>query len=198
MPRSRRAVLRGAIPALLLPGVLLGACRQEPPLPTYGEAPPFALVTQDGAPANRDALDGKVWLADFIFTNCADTCPLLTARFVQVQRELARTDSFSRGVQLVSFTIDPERDTPEVLKAYAAKYGADLSTWWFVTGPLPLMRNVVTGGFKIGFEPSDPGQLTHNNRFALVDREGKIRAYYDGTEEGPARIATDIRRLAGG
>lgn len=185
--------------AVLVASLLAVACRPAPELPVYGEAPPFALVNQDGQPASRESLDGKVWLASFIFTSCTDTCPLLTAKLAQVQRELDQSNTFQRGVQLVSFTVDPERDRPEVLKAYAGRYNADLATWSFVTGPAPLMRTVVTNGFKIGFDPSpaEPGQVVHNNRFVLVDRQGKVRAYYDGLEAKPADIANDIRQLAG-
>ena len=138
----QHADLRGAIrqhPMTFVPSrrlfllTLVGlACqkRAEPP-PKLGKVPPFALTDQEGRPFTRETAAKSVWVAAFMFTRCPTICPRITRRMRQLQ-ERAKAESVP--LRLVSFTVDPEYDTPAVLKEYAGKYQADLASWWFVTG----------------------------------------------------------------
>lgn len=177
--------------ALFVAGAALAACqRPAPPIPSYNPIPPFTLTAETGKPFTRDALLGHVWVADFIFTNCMGPCPRMTAQMRRVQTMLGDL----AGVKLVSFTVDPERDTPEVLAAYGKRMKADPARWTFLTGPMEELHKLKREAFLLG---NVSGNLDHSTRFVLVDRECKVRGYYDSSE--PAGIETlvrDIRRLA--
>ena len=116
-----------------------------------------------------------MWLADFIFTTCAGPCPIMTERMSTVQHDLIDIDK----LKFVSFTVNPDYDTPEVLKKYAKRYDADISTWSFVTGKYEQIQELIANGFKMGDEEEI---VFHSTRFALVDHEGNLRGYYSGTE----------------
>lgn len=115
--------------------------------PILGALPPFALTDQRGAPFGTRELAGKVWVADFIFTSCAQACPLLSERMAEVGR---RARHLGPDFHLVSFTVDPERDTPARLAEYGARYGANPIAWSFLTGPANAIQAAVVGGFKVG------------------------------------------------
>ena len=119
----------GRFPLLAL--LLLAGCSAKPPLPSYGVVPDFTLTDQNGAAFSSAALDKRVWIADFIFTNCPGPCPRMSSQMHQVQTALASDD----GVRFVSFTVDPARDTPMVLTAYSKHFEADPAKWFFLTGP---------------------------------------------------------------
>ena len=173
--------------------ILAGCARQEP-LPVYGQIPGFELVAETGQPFNRQALDGKVWVADFIFTNCGGTCPLMTDKMRKLQ------DALPAEVHLVSFTVDPTRDTPKVLAAYAEEHGASRDRWLFLTGEKQAMYDICVTGFKLpldteGGTPAEP--IAHSTRFVLVDKHGDIRGYYSGTEEDELRrLSADAKKLS--
>jgi len=175
--------------------------RQAPaPMAVYGHVPLFQLVDQGGAPFTDGSMAGHVSVVDFIFTRCAASCPRLTARMADLQGRLARTGSSAR---LVSFSVDPDNDTPAVLAEYAARHGADPSRWSFVTGPVDTVKAAVVGGFKIALEKLPKGandyDVTHGDWFVLVDATGNLRGYY--TTDDPAdldRILRDVRRLEHG
>jgi protein SCO1/2 len=155
------------------------------------DAPEFALVDQSGAPISRQSLLGKVWVADFIFTNCAGPCPKMTAMMSELQTRVARPD-----LKLVSFTVDPERDTPEVLKMYGDRFGADHSRWHFLTGTAEEMSDVARG-MSIAAVKNDDSSISHGTYFILVDRGGRVRGYYrqsDPTELD--RLAADAAAIA--
>ncbi len=189
------------------------ACGSEDDLPVYYESPSFSLTDQLGRTVTDDDLRGKVVLANFIFTNCVEFCPTLTPRMAQVQERLQADGLMESDVALLSFTVDPEHDTPDVLLAYANAFGADHDSWRFLTGAPEEMRRIVTDGFKLAytevaksFEHLHPDGSTHvheynilhANRLALVDAEGQVRAYYDGAVDWDmALVLGDIRRLAG-
>ncbi|HEX9751407.1 MAG TPA: SCO family protein [candidate division Zixibacteria bacterium] len=141
----------------------------------YGPLVDFTLTTQHGTPLSRDDLRGNIWLADFIFTYCAGPCPLMTARMAELQKALADIDA----LRLVSFSVDPDRDTPEVLKEYGDRYGADHDRWTFLTGDIVTIMHVAIEGFAIG-DREDP--ILHSTLFALVDQRGHIRGYYHSDE----------------
>ena len=147
------------------------------PLPVIGQLPPFQLTDQAGRTITLASLAGHPWVADFIFTSCAGTCPQMTARMAGLRKKLP-------GVRLVSFSVDPARDTPQVLAAYAARYGADARRWVFLTGKPEEVTALVTQGFRLsraeGTDPREP--IIHSVRFVLVDAAGAIRGYYDSTD----------------
>jgi protein SCO1/2 len=181
-------------------GIALGARAMRParPLPVYGAVPAFHLVDQRGAPYAKDAMLGHVSVVDFVFTRCPSSCPRLTARMGQLQGRMARDGS---DVRLVSFSVDPENDTPPVLAAYAAKAGADPARWTFVTGPADDVTRAVVLGFKVSAVKVATGandyDVTHGDWFVLVDRAGAIRGYYPTEEDADFdRLAADAERLA--
>ena len=201
--RSPPAILNGpsAVPAaLLLAALTAGACgRGTPPgePPRLFNVPDFTLVERSGRPATRAALRGQPWVADFIFTRCAGTCPAMTARMAALRARLAGTP-----VRFVSFSVDPGHDTPEVLARYAAAAGAG-ADWWFVTGPMRDLHALSTEGFKLAAMENAPGAETadgpflHSAKFVLVDGDGAIRGYYDSEDEAALRaLEADARRLA--
>jgi len=157
----------------------------DPP-PRVGTLPGFRLVDQTGRPFGNKDLVGKVHVVDFFFTTCQSICPRLTRAMKALQ------DRFEKNkvpVRLLSITVDPENDTPEVLAAYAKKYGADLKRWTFVTGTEAQVRELIVEGFKthmgqkekIGDNLID---ISHAGLFVIVDGEGGIRGYYRPDEQG--------------
>jgi protein SCO1/2 len=173
-------------------GLALG-CRREPDLPKYYAVPDFSLTDQTETTVTLDELKGKVWIADFIFTTCGGTCPLMTEKMRQLQQ------SVPAEIRMVSFSVDPERDTPKVLAAYAAEHGAMRDRWLFLTGERQAMYDLCLKGFKLPLDdqngpPVEP--ITHSTRFVLVDKEGQIRGYYSATEqEAMAQLAVDAKKL---
>lgn len=171
----------------------LSACsKPREPLGEFNLVPAFELVDQTGAPFSSAAkLAGKVWIADFVFTNCNGPCPRMGTQMRQVQKALANVGD----VRLVSFTVDPKRDTPAVLAAYAKRYSAAPGRWFFLTGPETTLNALSLEAFMLS---KLTGQMDHSTRFVLVDRQGRVRQYYDTTE--PANIdalIADARELAG-
>lgn len=166
----------------------------EPELATIATVPPFDLTERDGSPVSLSDLKGKVWVADFVFTHCAGPCPLLSSKMARLQEAVAEFED----VRLVTFSVDPERDTPEVLTEYANRYGADPERWLFLTGLKEPMYKLIGKGFLLAVDDGGPGSglITHSTRWVLVDREGQIRGYYDGAEAGTVEaILPDIRTL---
>ena len=177
--------------ALLAAALLLPACRQAPALPVLGEVPGFQLTAQTGQPFDRASLDGKVWVADFFFTTCTGPCPRMSAQMRQVQNATA---SFP-DVRLVSFTVDPAHDTPEVLAAYAKRFRAQAGRWFFLTGETAALDTLAHNVFKLN---SVDGSLVHSTRFVLVDRKGRIRGYYTSSDDDfMSRLLRDLRRVNG-
>lgn len=167
------------------------------PLPVLAAVPEFSFTERSGQPFGLAQLRGHAWIADFIFTNCAGTCPIMTTHMNELQGAL-QTGKFA-GVKLVSFTVDPERDTPEVLRRFADGYGAEQGRWFFVTGPGGEMQKLAREGFQLAAAASggNPEEdIIHSNRFVLIDAQGRIRKYYLGTEPGVAQqILQDLQNL---
>lgn len=170
--------------------LLLAACRPAAvPLPAYGEVPDFQLTDQNGKPFHGRSLTGKVWVADFMFTSCMGPCPRMTSRLHQVQESVANLADFD----VVSFTIDPAKDTPAVLKEYATEHAAS-ENWYFLTGPRPVLHHLCRNVFKLG---DVDGSLTHSTRFMLIDRRSQIRGYYDSFDpDSVQQLESDIRSVA--
>ncbi len=163
--------------AITILAVLSCACaRHREPLGEFNTVPDFELVDQTGAPFSSVAqLRGKVWVADFVFTNCKGPCPRMGSQMRQVQSALADVEA----VRFVSFTVDPKRDTPEVLATYARRYSALPGRWFFLTGAAETLNKLSLRAFMLS---ALNDQMDHSTRFALVDRQGRVRKYYDTTE----------------
>lgn len=174
--------------------VISGCAKAPPPLRAL---PDFSLtaVTVDGtSPLDLRALRGRVWIADFVYTRCAGPCPLLTANMAALQKKLPKS------IGLLSFTVDPDHDSPEVLTVYARKFGADAQRWFFVTGDKPALVKLFRDGFQIAVAESadaPEGQnVAHTTKFVLIDGAGRLRGYYDGDDPAALdRLAADASRL---
>lgn len=179
-----------------------------PDLPVLWRAPSFALRDQHNRAVTDGDLRGRVVLANFIFTRCTDVCPIyLTPKMREVQRLLGEQGIDERQVQLVSFSVDPEYDTPAVLAAYAARYGADDRVWRFLTGSRLAMEEVARG-FAVPMEglaeaaheqrgeaAAKPSAVVHSGRFFLLDQEWQVRALYRADEVAPGEILRDVVAL---
>ncbi|MGI8741491.1 MAG: SCO family protein [Bryobacteraceae bacterium] len=178
---------------LCLAIVLLGCRRntQSPALEIFGVVPAFQLTAQTGQPFDsRGTLAGMIWVADFIFTNCPGPCPRMTSQMHQVQEAVHRMPN----VRLVSFTVDPARDTPPVLAAYAKAHHAAHQQWYFLTGPQATLNDLCRNVFKLG---NVDGSLAHSTRFILIDQKSQIRGYYDTSEpDSIPKLVADIHALA--
>ncbi|MCX7915974.1 MAG: SCO family protein [Verrucomicrobiae bacterium] len=160
-----------------------------------GSVPDFRLVESSGAERARADLVGKVWIASFIFTRCAEECPAMMRAEVKLQRNLPVREDLI----LVSFSVDPDYDTPERLRAYAEMFGADRSRWWFFTGDKKSIYRLAIEGFRLSTMEADPENempILHSSKLVLVDRRGTIRGYYDSMDEMELRqLVRDARRL---
>ena len=166
---------------------------QNRSLPAYDTVPIFELVNQDAQPFGSAQLAGKIWIADFIFTSCPGPCPIISSRMSELQKPLEKSD-----VHLVSFTVDPDKDTPEVLRIYAGKLKAQPKRWDFLTGPRTAIYSLARDGFKLSaFESGDePGLPVHATRFVLIDRRGTIRGYYDAlAPDAVTKLLADTNHL---
>jgi len=161
----------------------------EEQLPIISKIPEFDLVDQNSKQFTLENVQGNVWLADFIFTTCSGPCPIMTERMSMVQHDLLEIEK----LKFVSFTVNPDYDTPEVLKKYAQRFDVDDSSWSFVTGKYDQIQELIADGFKMG----DTEEIVfHSTRFALVDHEGNLRGYYSGTEPAEHEILMrDIQSL---
>ena len=158
-------------------------------LPKIGSIPQFEFIDSNGNTVTLNNLKGKVWVADFIFTTCTMACPMMTGNMNLVHKKFKKNDD----VRLVSISVYPEYDTPDVLKEYASQYDADTEKWLFLTGDESSVKNIIKDGFKIGdFEEI----IFHSEKFALVDKNGIIRAYYNGMKsEDMKQLKKDINTL---
>jgi len=161
-------------------------------LPTIGPAPDFALTSQDGARVTLSDFRGKVVAVTFIFTSCTDTCPLLTAKMAGVQDELG--PAFGAKIAFVSITVDPERDTPEVLKQYAQNFGANPAGWVFLTGDLAAIRDVERSYGVFAAKAVD-GDVDHTFLTSLIDPRGILRVQYLGVRFAPEEFRRDLLSL---
>ncbi len=165
------------------------------PPPVLGSVAEFRFTSAAGEPFDSAALQGKVWVANFIFTGCAAACPAMTREMKKVQDRLMEIPTAKDRVRLVSFSVDPENDRPEVLKLFSNQYGADASTWHFLTGPGAEVVDLSQRSFLLpARERSKTGIPTHSDRFALVDTQGRVRAHYRPTEN-PDDVELVVRHV---
>ena len=145
------------------------------PLPVFGSIPQFEMTNSKGEPFGTNNLTGNIWVADFIFTTCTMACPVMTGNMNIIHKEFRNNND----VRIVSISVYPEYDTPEVLTEYASRYDANTDRWHFLTGPEKDVKELIKNGFKMGdFEDI----IFHSERFALVDQKGQIRGYYSGIQ----------------
>jgi protein SCO1/2 len=170
-----------------------------PKLPVLVTLPAFRLTDQAGRPFGSKELEGRAWVASFIFTRCATICPAITAKMARVQD---RTRNLGAAFHLVSFSVDPEFDTPERLATYARAHRASPRLWTFLTGPDDQVKAAVVDGLKIavGRERSDDGRfegIFHGSHLVLVDQRGRVRGYYDSDDpDAVDRVVRDAGLLA--
>lgn len=162
----------------------------DPPEVMYA-LPDYDLVDHQGRPFSPETLKGKVWVAGFIFTSCPSSCPVVTKAMADLRDHY---DRYSVDVEMVSFTVDPQTDTPQVLADYVAETGSDNDKWRFVTGEPDQLLTLVRQGFKLGVgdrEADEQGvayDIAHSTKLALVDADGGVRGFYGidgehGTDE---------------
>ena len=165
---------------------------ESPDLPKRVEArvPDFSLTNQQGQPLSLSDMAGKIWIADFIFTSCPTICPAMTQEMARLQSEFV-----ADPVYFVSFSVDPERDTVDVLSRYATAYGADDRRWHFLTGDKAKIYQLAGQGFKLAAGPKG-SEIHHSPRFILVKRDGNIHDFYDSRSK-PAmiRLRRDVKTL---
>lgn len=166
----------------------------------FGPVGEFSFQERNGASVTRESLLGSPSIVGFMFTRCAGPCPKLTANMRRLQEELEGTP-----VRLVSISVDPEYDTPEVLRAYADSYTADPERWWFLTGDEQETYELIRGSFALSVDKLPDAdvvaglRVTHATRLVTVDAAGLVRGYYDGeSDEGVSAAAKRARFLAGG
>jgi protein SCO1 len=193
--------------AFALAALLLGACEKKdeafemlgtpPPqtdLPRHWLIPDFSLTERDGRKITGADLRGKVWVADFFYTSCPGPCPMMSSRLSDLQKVTAGLPD----VALVSISADPIKDTPDVLKEYAAKFHAGPG-WLFLTGDKTAIYELANRGFKLGL--SEDGRtaeepVTHSTKLVLVDKNGYARGFYDAlTPTDTSRLLVDLERL---
>jgi cytochrome oxidase Cu insertion factor (SCO1/SenC/PrrC family) len=176
--QRRRMLLWGVLGAVLVGVIVLSIAsliRQEPlaplwpgvssaRLPVYGSVPDFTLIDQHGRPLRKSDLAGNIWIANFIFTNCPDECPLMTAEMARLQADLADV----LDLRLVSITVDPQHDTPQILSQYAARFQANPERWFFLTGDKGTIYRLAREGFRLGVvEPTEQPAPSPTNNDAL-------------------------------
>jgi protein SCO1 len=168
------------------------------PLPVLGQMSEFTLTNQDHQNVTLASLHGDVWIADVIFTRCAGQCPIMSSHMRTIQ------DALPAGlpIKLISFTTDPDFDTPSVLKQYGARFSAHDGQWMFLTGTKASLRQATVDGLKLSVMENsgqgDPGALfIHSEKLVVLDQDGRIRGYFDGeTDEGTSQALAAAKNLA--
>lgn len=162
-------------------------------LGSYGTVPNFRLVNQNGQPFGSAQLAGKIWIADFVYSTCPGPCPMISSRMSELQKPLEKT-----SIHLVSVSVDPEKDTPEVLRGYAERLHAQPRRWDFLTGSKAAIYDLSRNGFKLAVDDgrAEEGIPVHSTRMILVDRRGAIRGYYDAlAPDAVTKVLADSNHL---
>ena len=176
--------------AVLTASLLLTACsNRATKLPDYGAVPVFTMIDSAGQRFNGSALAGKVWVADFIYTNCPAECPMMTSKMHWVEKQVRG----EKDVRLVSISVDPERDTPPVLASFAHRFGGPTSQWIFLTGSPATVHTLAYTTFHVG---DVLGKINHSTKFVLVDKRGHLRGYYSTfDQDGLPTMLKDLAAL---
>lgn len=181
--------------------VLSVKLKNDKPLPVFSEIPAFELTDQNSQPfLSRDDLKGKVWIANFIFTRCSGPCPLMT----QTMKKLTQKFKETAPLRYVSFSVDPDHDTPEVLRKYRDAYGVEMKSWVFLTGARSAIYDLAIKRFYMGIsEETSQGDglrpesfILHSTKFVLVDSASRLRGYYDSEDAASMeRLMRDALKL---
>lgn len=173
---------------------LLAGCGQEIKDPVSWKIEDFTFTNHNNEDVSLEDLEGEIWLADFVFTNCTTVCLPMMANMTELQEQLKQE---GLDVRIVSFSVDPTIDSPEILKSYAENYGADLNNWDLLTGyPPEKIDQFAMENFKtVARKPENEDQVVHGTSFYLVDREGVVRKFYDGIDPPVEEIMNDIEIL---
>jgi protein SCO1/2 len=205
VPSYRNGLLILLATVLLSAAASVATVRPHPDLPPAGEdlgrqpltLGPFRLTERSGRDVLETDLADQVWVADFIFTRCPSSCPRITAVMKGLQARFGGT-----GVRLVSLSVDPEHDRPDVLDTFAQRFSADPARWWFLTGPVPIVDQLIRERFRLGVVVASPEEqaagaesITHSTRLALVDRGNRVVGYYDADD--PAAVSRLVKRARG-
>ncbi|MEM7135580.1 MAG: SCO family protein [Myxococcota bacterium] len=176
--------------------VAVGCTKKAEPPPVLSQIGAFSLIDQNAEPFEQSALEGRLWVADFIFTHCKSSCPRLTGHMKGLQTRLGDVPD----VEFLSVSVDPRNDTPEVIKAYMTDNDLPEVNWRFVTGEQDVIVDVVRNGFKVGLAEGDGKSgseaVMHSNHFVLVDDRAQVRGYYRANNDGIAELERDLRFLA--
>ena len=189
---------KSRLPFFVLSGIVFGIFGiyfmtvlpgQTKPLPVLSKVNDFQLTDSREQTFNSASLKNKIWVAEFFFTTCAGPCPIMTANLASIYRSYL----LEKDVAFVSITVNPETDTAEVLTEYAKRYDADTNRWHFLTGSKEKILKIAAEEFKTG---STQNPIFHSTQLVLVDRNGNIRGYYDGTQKpGIKQLFKDIAAL---
>jgi protein SCO1/2 len=210
IPRIARSVLALVLP-FVIAVMLVSRWRAQAAPPAYWTVPAFSLLDQDSIPFRSDQLGGTVWLLNFVYTNCPDVCPLVTQRMATLRDSLQRERRLG-DVKLLSISVDPLRDSPAVLRAYAERHRAHKPDWVFLTGPVDTVIPLVTEGFRLtALHPARHSEyeaahqhdsisrdyvVTHTDRIVLIDREGQVRGTYESSDpDALVRLWKDLRAI---
>ena len=171
----------------------LSACQPKSDLPALFPVPNAKLTDENGKPVHLDSMKGSVTVYDFIFTTCSGICPIMSRNMAELTQKVPQ----DAPVKFVSISVDPQRDTPEALRAYARRYRKD-DRWMFLTGDRETIIRLSVDGFKLAAGDPEPGgeALLHSSKFAVADKGGIIREYYGGTDgDAPDHVAATVREL---
>ncbi len=184
-------MLVAIVAATLFTGLTVWWQSRPQPLPGMFPAPAFEMTTQNGTTISNKDLQGKFWIANFIFTNCAGPCPRMTEAMASITEAIN-----SPRVRFISFTVDPKRDLPPVLKMYGNKFGADHARWLFLTEPGTSYLSIAAG-FKVAAIPADGSTpILHSEFMFLVDGSGNVRGIYSHADEvSMKQLVADTGRL---
>lgn len=160
--------------------------------PPLFEVPPFSLTNQSEQTVSNQTLRGKPWVAAFIFTRCPGPCPIMSGKMAELQPQL------DEPVRLVSFTLDPKYDTPEVLREYGRAYNADFDRWDFLTGDLKVIGDLASAMKIAATRGPDPIDIEHGTHFVLINPKGQVHGYYRHADpDDNRRLVEDANALAG-
>lgn len=187
--------------------VALLGCTKQKPLPKLGPVvvnevgdsvpfsiPTFSYTRQDGETVNNQSVKGKVYVAEFFFTSCPSICPIMTSQLLRVHEKFAADDR----LKILSFTLDPDYDTPARMAEHAERLGINTKQWWFLNGDKATTYQLAQKGFFVTAiqDPTEPGGIVHSGKVSLVDGDGHVRGYYDGTIEQDVNVLiNDIATL---
>ncbi|MEN9827107.1 MAG: hypothetical protein RI953_2852 [Pseudomonadota bacterium] len=196
---KRNPYFWAAIGSMIFITILTPITRRVPqPPPALGTLPEYSLTNPNGEAFGSKELAGKVYVASFIFTRCQSFCPMIVQHLTELQKRVLLG---KLPLTIVSLSVDPEFDTPNVLKAYAEKAGADPSVWTFLTGPRDSLTNLIEKGFSVGVGApvitNGLIDIAHSQKVALIDGKGQIRGYYDASSEGIDEVFARAEAVVG-